>query len=231
MGDCLEYFTSNSMFEIICAYTKADKPLGFFKIGIPVLIEIILGITCTSLLSQSNIHQGLVMLLNSINLSIQHESQYFNYEEEIVDLMTAISLKTYNEPFLVNIFFTNASKCSNKKTERGEYLPLKIVLMLFKKITNSNNDPISMVSSIQHEIYFTLKTIMRTNNKLLDEYIMNESDLIEIVMSKLNGLYHSLPQRVSKKKKLGLRLGSIKMKNKRRPNRHFDEEQGNQCLV
>lgn len=195
MGDWLEFFASNSMFEIIWAYTKADKPTGFFKIGVPVILDIITGITCTSLLSQSNIHQSLVMLLNSISLSLQHESQYFNWEEEILELINGISLKAYNEPYLISLFFSNVRKCSTKKSERGEYIPLKIVLFLFKalKTIGAHNKDYAL------RVFYVLKLILRTNSKPLDEYIMNESDLIETIITHLNSFYHSLPKIIPKK--------------------------------
>jgi hypothetical protein len=62
------------------------------------------------------------------------------------------------------------------------------------------------------QCYFTLKVIMRTNSKPLDEYIMNDSELIEIIMAKLISLYHSLPERISKKKMLHFKKNMIKIK-------------------
>ena len=41
IGECLEYFMEHNIFEILGAYTKADKPNGFFKIGCPIITEII----------------------------------------------------------------------------------------------------------------------------------------------------------------------------------------------
>ena len=82
IGDWLEFFLSNNMLEIITAYTKADKPKGFFKIGLNALIEIVQGITSTSILSQSNVHQAILMLFNSIHISLWHQSEYLNYEEK-----------------------------------------------------------------------------------------------------------------------------------------------------
>lgn len=51
---------------------------------------------------------------------------------------------------------------------------------------------------------------MRTNSKPLDEYIMNESCLIEVVINKLITLYKSLPESVTKKKKLHFKQAAIK---------------------
>jgi len=64
------------------------------------------------------------------------------------------------------------------------------------------------------QCYFTLKVIMRTNSKPLDQYIMNDSDLIEIVVAKLNGFYNSLPDRVTKKKVIHFKKNLIKVKKK-----------------
>ena len=55
---------------------------------------------------------------------------------------------------------------------------------------------------------------MRTNSKPLDEYIMNDSCLIEVVINKLTILYKSLPERVSKKKKLHFKQAAIKKAQK-----------------
>lgn len=193
MGDCLEFFLEQNIFEILGAYTKSDKPTGFFKIGWAAITKIITEVNSTSLLSQSCVHQTLAMLLNQIHVSLVHKSQLHIYREDIVDLVTAINEKAYNEPHVVNLFFSNVRKVSNKKSERGEYLPLKILLALLKEI-KSDEPNLAFVQ----QWYFTLKVVMRTNSKPLDEYIMNDSDLIEIVITKLNGLYSSLPERVSK---------------------------------
>jgi len=114
IGDCLEYFMSNSMFESIGAYTKADRPHGFFKIGISVLVSIIETVHSTSLLSQANIHKTLVMVLDTILVSLTENSKYLNCEQEIVDFITSISLRCYNEPHITNLFFTNVKNMSTK---------------------------------------------------------------------------------------------------------------------
>ena len=67
IGGCLEFFLSKNMLKIITVYTKADKPKVFFKFSLNALIEIVQGITSTSILSQSNIHQAILMLFNSIH--------------------------------------------------------------------------------------------------------------------------------------------------------------------
>jgi hypothetical protein len=90
LGDCLEHFMANSMFEIIGTYTKSDRPSGFFKIGLRTIVQLIDGINCTSLLSQSNIHKTLVMMLNSILVAVSKNSIPHNSEHEVVDLITAV---------------------------------------------------------------------------------------------------------------------------------------------
>lgn len=67
-----------------------------------------------------------------------------------------------------------------------------ILLKDFKKLDKQNG-------YIQ-QCYYCIKIILRTNSKHLDEYIMNDSDLIEIIMAKLTAFYRFLPERVTKKK-------------------------------
>lgn len=100
-------------------------------------------------------------------------------------------------------------RCRQNKTERGEYLPLKILLNLLKDIKSNESN-----TEYVQQCYYTLKIVMRTNSKPLDEYIMNDSDLIEIIMAKLNNFYHSLPERISKReaKKLHFKPGVVKFK-------------------
>ena len=217
IGDCLEFFLSNNMLEIITAYTKADKPKGFFKIGLNALIKIVQGITSASILSQSNVHQAILMLFNSIHITLWHQSEYLNYEEknklssdllEVINFVTAVTLKAYNEPYIVNLFFTNVKKLPNKKSERGDYLPLKILLVILKEFKSFEE-----WKEYIEQCYYTIKIILRTNSKPLDEYIMNDSELIEILMAKLTGFYSSLPERVSKKKKMIFKKNKIKRRH------------------
>jgi hypothetical protein len=140
MGDCLEFFMEQNIFQILGAYTKSDKPTGFFKMGCAAITKIITEVNSTSLLSQSTVHQTLAILLNQIHISLVHKSQLHIYREEIVDLVTAINEKAYNEPYVVNLLFSNVKKISNKKSERGEYLPLKILLALLKEIKSNETD-------------------------------------------------------------------------------------------
>ena len=144
------------------------------------------------------------MILQAINTSLIHNSELHIYKEEIVDLIMAICQRAYNEPYIVNLFFSNVRKLSTKKSERGEYLPLEILLILMKEM-KSNEVNIGYVQQCFH----TLKIVMRTNSKQLDEYIMNESCLIEVVMNKLITLYQILPDRVTKKKKLHFKQAAI----------------------
>ena len=230
IGDCLEYFLSCNMFEIITAYTKSDKPRGFFKIGLSALIGFVQGISSTSILSQLNIHQSLLMLLNSIYISLSNHAELLNYDNksqlssdisDVILLISEISLKAYDQPYVVNLFFTNVKKISAKKSERGDYLPLKILLAILKEFKS-----LEECKDYIDQCYYTIKIILRTNSKQLDEYIMNESDLIEILMAKLTGFYNSLPERVSKKKKSFVMKNRIKRNFLRNKPKNTEEVKG-----
>ena len=80
------------------------------------------------------------MVLGSINLSLAYKSELNVYKEEIVDLIMAICQRAYNEPYIINLFFSNVRKMSNKKSERGEYLPLNILLTLMKEMKSNETN-------------------------------------------------------------------------------------------
>ena len=51
IGECLEYFLSEKMCDIICAYIKVDIPYGFASYGLGIITNIIKGVNSTSLLT------------------------------------------------------------------------------------------------------------------------------------------------------------------------------------
>jgi hypothetical protein len=59
VGECLEFMLMNKVLEALCAYSMVDKPLGFLKLGLEILTEIIQNLRSTSILSNSTVHPGI----------------------------------------------------------------------------------------------------------------------------------------------------------------------------
>ena len=130
IGECLEYFLKHKIFEYLCAYLQTDKPAGFFDFGLQIVTSILQGIQCTSFISHYSIHPPIVHLLGIIHTLLKDRTSITTSRGPILEFVRTITIKVYNEPYIVNLLFTGVKK--QIVGERGRYLPLEIVLLLLR---------------------------------------------------------------------------------------------------
>jgi|LauGreDrversion4_2_1035121.scaffolds.fasta_scaffold893477_2 hypothetical protein len=82
VGECLEYMLKNKVIEVICAYAMSDKPVGFFKLGLETISDMISGVQSISILSNSAVHPGINCLLKCICSNIKK----WHYKENKADI-------------------------------------------------------------------------------------------------------------------------------------------------
>lgn len=176
------------MFEYICAYTKADKPTGFFKLGLSCIMKLMEGVKSNSFLSHCKIAPGIRQLMEIISISLREKpDEYNNYHTIITDMMILVMENVQNEPYLLELLSSNSndkssSKASSNQNEKSEsnFPPLNILIFLLKKANPADK------SNHLPKLVATIKTIIQLNNKYVNE-------IAEPIMRKLSTIYDCLP--------------------------------------
>ena len=101
------------------------------------------------------------------------DNQEFKYYSTkiIVDFLHVLCHKVAKKPYLAHLLFTNTKRITNKRSEKGDYMPIKVIMRLLQNMTAKDE------SKYCSKIYDTLRCILKMNNKLVDEYINNEGEL------------------------------------------------------
>ena len=80
----MEYFIRHHIFETLIAYAKADKPPGFFKFSMSIIIEILEKVESVSLISQKSIHPAINQLLQMFEVTVKDSDQFKYYSSSII---------------------------------------------------------------------------------------------------------------------------------------------------
>lgn len=188
VGECMEYFLKHHIFETLIAYAKSDKPPGFFNFSMNIIIEILENVECISLISQKSVHPAINQILQMFEVTVKDHQDFKYYSiKVIVDFLLVLSLKVAQKPYLANLLFTNTKRISHRKSDKGDYMPVKVIMRLLQNMTAKDSDEYS------NKIYDTLKCILKMNNKLVDDYINNEGELCEVLVNTLERFYRGLP--------------------------------------
>jgi hypothetical protein len=104
------------IFEYICAYTKTDQPVGFFKIGMTCIMKLISDIKTQTFLSHCKIVPGIRQLIELINvLIVENPHEYIEYHMVIADFLLTLLERFEKETYLFDLFSSYAkSKPSSK---------------------------------------------------------------------------------------------------------------------
>lgn len=188
VGECMEYFLKHHIFESLIAYAKSNKPPGFFNFAMNIIIELLENIEWVSLISQKSVHPAINQMLQMFEVTVKDKYVFKHYDTTIIlDFLNVLCHKIAKMPYLSHLMFSNAKRLGHHKSEKGDYLPLKVVMRLLQDMTAKDN-PVHW-----NRIYDTLKWILKINNPLVDEYINNESEICEILVNTLERFFHWLP--------------------------------------
>ena len=101
----------------------------------------------------------------------------------IIEFVKAITTKIHEQPSLVNLMFTD----SRVGTKKGAYLPMSILMLLLTK--EDLNETEDMKLKLRETILMNLKL----NNTEVLRYIVEESDICLILITKLAYYFSALP--------------------------------------
>ena len=115
-----------------------------------------------------------------------------------------------------NLLFSNSKRISHRKSDKGDYLPIKVIIRLLQRMTVK--DSFDYCS----KLYDTLRFILKLNNQLVDDYINNEGELWEIFISTFEKLYRGLPTVLSINENSPMNLIKLIKENQPFPSEHSD---------
>ena len=130
--------------------------------------------------------------------------------------MNVLWRKVLNQPYEANLLFSNSKRISHRKSDKGDYLPIKVIIRLLQRMTVK--DSFDYCS----KLYDTLRFILKLNNQLVDDYINNEGELWEIFISTFEKLYRGLPTVLSINENSPMNLIKLIKENQPFPSEHSD---------
>lgn len=188
VGEWMEFFLKFHIFESLIAYAKSDKPPGFFNFSMNIIIEILENVEWISLISQKSVHPAINQMLQMFEVTIRDRVDFKYYSNKVIlDFVNVLCHKIAKTPFLAHLLFTNTKRITNRKSEKGDYMPLKVVMRLLQDMTAKDD------FEYWSKIYDTLRCILKMNNPMVDDYINNEGELCEILVNTLDRFYQGLP--------------------------------------
>ena len=179
-----EFFCHNRIFEIIWAYTKSDKPVEFFKVGIATIIKLIGNIQSNSLLTHWTIAPAISQLLEMIKTQIL---EFRSYHMMIIDFILIIMEKINKEPYIFDLMLAHANKKDDSKNSSknehsdNTFLPLKITLIILM-----HANPIDKTGLFEKSLNI-IKMICQLKRQVVDE-------IVEPLSHKIGTIYQRLPK-------------------------------------
>lgn len=152
VGECMEYFLKHHIFETLIAYSKSDKPPGFFNFSMNIIIEILENVECVSLVSQKSVHPAFNQLLQMFEVTVKDNQDFKYYSNKVIlDFLNVLCKKVAQNPFLGNLLFSNTKRMTSNKSDKGDYMPIKVIMRLLQNMTSKDD------SEYCNKIYDTLK--------------------------------------------------------------------------
>ena len=188
VGEWMEYFLKHHIFESLIAYSKSNKPPGFFNFSMKIIIELLENIEWISLISQKSVHPAINQMLQTFEITIKDRAEFQFYSTTVIlDFLNVLWHRIARMPYLSHLMFSNAKRIGHHKNEKGDYMPLKVAMRLLQNMTSKDK------SEYWNMIYDTLRWILRNHNPLVDEYVNNESEICEVLINTLDRFYQCLP--------------------------------------
>jgi hypothetical protein len=136
VGECMEYFLKHHIFESLIAYAKSNKPPGFFDFSMNIIIEILENVEGISLISQKSVHPAINQMLQMFEVTVKDKVEFKYYSVKVIlDFVNVLCHKIAKTPFLAHLLFTNTKRITSRKSEKGDYMPLKVIMRLLQDMT------------------------------------------------------------------------------------------------
>lgn len=75
-------------------------------------------------------------MLQMFEVTIRDRVDFKYYSNKVIlDFVNVLCHKIAKTPFLAHLLFTNTKRITNRKSEKGDYMPLKVVMRLLQNMT------------------------------------------------------------------------------------------------
>jgi len=108
----------------------------------------------------------------------------------LLELIKTITCKTYEEPHIVNLLFTNNPKGGKK----GTYVPLEVLILMLK------HEQMDEDSEIKELLREAILVHMKHPSFSILKYLVEDSYICEILVNKLAIYFDMLPRELEMKK-------------------------------
>ena len=131
-----------------------------------------------------------------------------------IDFLNVLWRKVLNQPYEANLLFSNSKRITHNKNDKGDYLPIKVIIRLLQRMTVKDS------TEYWDKLFETLRFILKLNNQLVDDYINNEGELWEIFISTFDKLYRGLPSTLTMNENSPLNVSKLIKENYPFPTQH-----------
>ena len=75
-------------------------------------------------------------MLQMFEVTVKDKVEFKYYSTKVIlDFVNVLCHKIAKKPFLAHLLFTNSKRITHRKSEKGDYMPLKVVMRLLQDMT------------------------------------------------------------------------------------------------